>query len=51
MTPKTRLELLNAVKNLESEFVRRGIQEMRADLPDLEHLRWIVAVDNRSFLE
>lgn len=48
---KTREDLIAALHDLESEFVRRGIRDMRSEAPDLEHLRWMSAVDSKSFLE
>jgi DNA-binding Xre family transcriptional regulator len=50
MTPKTFTEFIAAQKALENEFIRRSIQEMRARPSDLEHVRWLIAVDNRSFV-
>jgi transcriptional regulator with XRE-family HTH domain len=44
-------ELTAALRDLEREFVRRAIREMRTEAPDLVHLRWMSAVDTRSFLE
>ncbi len=44
-------ELVQALRDLEAEFVRRAIREMRTEAEDLEHLRWIAAVDNKSYLE
>lgn len=50
MTPKTFAEFKSAHQSLEIEFVRRSIQEMRAQLPKLEHVRWMTLADNRSFV-
>lgn len=50
MTPKTFAEFIAAQRSLEEEFVRRAIQEMRVKSPGLEHVRWLIAVDNRSFV-
>lgn len=50
MTPKTFKEFIAAQRALEEEFVRRSIQEMRAQPPGLEHVRWLVAADNLSFV-
>jgi hypothetical protein len=44
-------ELNAALRDLEREFVRRAIREMRTEAPDLVHLRWMSAVDQRSFLD
>lgn len=44
-------ELVQALRDLEAEFVRRATREMRTEAPDLVHLRWVAAVDNRSYLE
>lgn len=48
---RTADELTQALRDLEAEFVRRAIREMRTEAPGLVHLRWIAAVDNRSYLE
>ncbi len=50
MTKKTYGEFLTALHTLESEFVRRSIQEMRTQPAGLKHVRWLVAADNRSFV-
>lgn len=50
MTPKIFAEFTAAHRALEEEFVRRSIQAMRAKLPSLEHVRWMIAADNRSFV-
>ena len=47
---KTVEDLISALKDLEIEFTRRAIQEMRTNSPDLVHLRWLGAVDQKSFL-
>ena len=47
---RTREELIEALRDLESEFARRAIRDMRTEAPELEHLRWVAAVDARSFL-
>ncbi|MGZ3655768.1 MAG: helix-turn-helix domain-containing protein [Bdellovibrionota bacterium] len=44
-------DLMAAVRDLETEFVRRAISEMRTDAPGLVHIRWMSAVDNRSYLD
>lgn len=44
-------ELQAALKDLEAEFLRRAIKEMRSESPDLVHLRWVSAVDDQSYLE
>ena len=51
MTKKTYSEFMAAQKALEDEFVRRSIQEMQNQGSDLRHVRWIVAADNKSFVE
>jgi len=50
MTPKTFAEFIAAQRALEEEFVRRSIQEMRVQPTGLEHVRWLMAADNRSFV-
>lgn len=44
-------DLMDAFRDLEREFMRRATRDMRSEAPDLRHLRWISAVDMRSFLE
>jgi transcriptional regulator with XRE-family HTH domain len=44
-------ELIAALRDLEAEFVRRATREMRTEAPELVHLRWMSAVDQRSYLE
>lgn len=44
-------ELQAALRDLEAEFLRRAIREMRSESPDLVHLRWVSAVDDKSYLE
>ena len=50
MTPKTYAEFLTAQQRLEEEFISRAIQEMRLRSSKLQHVRWLVAVDNLSFV-
>lgn len=51
MKKSTYQEFLSALKALEEEFVRRSIYEMRTSPGSLNHVRWLVASDNRSFVE
>jgi len=44
-------DLHRALAELETEFTRRAVSEMRTEDPDLVHLRWLTAVDSRSYLE
>ncbi len=48
---RTLRDLMDALRDLEKEFERRATREMRTEAPDLVHLRWMAAVDNRSYLE
>lgn len=48
---RTADELKAALKDLETEFLRRAIKEMRTESPDLVHLRWVSALDTKSYLE
>jgi transcriptional regulator with XRE-family HTH domain len=48
---RTADELMAALHDVETEFVRRAIREMRSEGPDLVHLRWLSAVDNKSYLD
>ncbi len=50
MTKKTYADYMLAQKDLEQEFVRRSIQEMRLQAPGLEHVRLLTAADRRSFV-
>ena len=50
VTPRTFRDFQDAIRNLEAEFVRRATLEMRQDSANLQHLRMVVAMDNRSFL-
>lgn len=50
MTAKTFAEFTEALQTIEDEFVRRSIHEMRLQSAGLEHVRWLVAADNRSFV-
>lgn len=50
-TERTLQDLMDALRDLETEFVRRATREMRTEAPGLVHLRWLSAVDNKSYLE
>lgn len=50
MTPQTHQDFTAALHNLEEEFVRRSIQEMRAQPEKTHHVRWLVAADTKSFV-
>lgn len=47
---KTVEDLIAALREIEVEFVGRAIREMRTESADLVHLRWMSAVDQKSFL-
>ncbi len=49
MTEKTYQEFLAAQRNLESEFLRRSIVEMRKSREALNHVRWLACTDQRRF--
>lgn len=51
MKKSTYKEFVSAIEALEGEFVRRSIYEMKTAPNDLEHVRWLVATDNRSFID
>jgi transcriptional regulator with XRE-family HTH domain len=51
MLPETYFEFLEAQRALESEFTRRATEEMRGEDPRLQHVRWLAAVDDQSFVE
>lgn len=50
MTEKTFREFGMALKDLESEFVRRSIHEMQTEPLKLDHVRWVTAADKRSWV-
>lgn len=43
-------EFLKAHRELEAEFVKRAIREMALNLPKMKLVRWVTAVDDKSFL-
>jgi transcriptional regulator with XRE-family HTH domain len=51
MLPETYFEFLEAQRALESEFTRRAAEEMSGEDPRLQHVRWLAAVDDQSFVE
>lgn len=51
MKKSTYKEFVSAVEALEGEYVRRSIYEMKTAPKDLNHVRWLVASDNKSFVE
>lgn len=51
MRKSTYKEFMAALETLEGEFVRRSIYEMRTSPSNLEHVRWLVASDNQSFIK
>lgn len=44
-------EFLRAQRDLEAEFVKRAIREMSLDLPKMKTVRWVTAIDDKSFLD
>jgi transcriptional regulator with XRE-family HTH domain len=50
MTSQTYTEFREALRNLEVEFVRRAIHEMRTQPSRVGHVRWLVAADKLSFV-
>ncbi len=50
MKPATYLEFLTRLRELDDEFTRRGIQEMRINLKNLKSMRWISITDQNSFV-
>lgn len=44
-------EFLRAQRNLEVEFVRKSIREMNLNLPKMKMVRWVTAIDDRSFVD
>lgn len=51
MTPKTYKEFQMALSNIEKEFVRRSIHEMRTSGSDTHHVRCLMVADDRSFID
>jgi transcriptional regulator with XRE-family HTH domain len=49
-SPRTFQDLIAAQRDLEAEFLRRAIRDMRTEASDLMHVRWLTAIDDRSFL-
>lgn len=50
MTPQTYQEFLSAQRSLEKEFVRRSIYEMQTHPERVQHVRWVSAIDDESFV-
>jgi transcriptional regulator with XRE-family HTH domain len=50
MTPKTYAEFVAAHRALEAEFMRRSVREMQLKPNNIQHVRWITATDNRSYV-
>jgi transcriptional regulator with XRE-family HTH domain len=50
LTPSTYRELLESLRTLEIEFVRRSIVEMQTQPERVQNIRWLGGVDQRSFL-
>ncbi len=50
MSDETYKEFKLALKTLEDEFVRRSIFEMKTKPNDLQHVRWSVSADQKSFV-
>ena len=44
-------DLNAALHDLEAEFLRRAVRDMRSDAPDLVDLRWVIGMDGKSFLD
>lgn len=51
MSESTWAEFKRELGELEARFSNRGTLEMRMHLGNLRHVRWITAVDNKSWLE
>ena len=49
MSESTWKEFLIALTNLELEYANRATAEMRLNITELGHVRWVTAVDNRSW--
>jgi transcriptional regulator with XRE-family HTH domain len=44
-------EFLRAQRELENEFVRRAIREMNLNLPKMKNVRWVTAIDDKSYVD
>lgn len=50
MRKETYKEMINAMKKLEKDYIHQAIHEMRLNFDDLQHVRWVMASDNLSFI-
>ena len=46
----TYLDLMRSIKELEMEFLKRAIREMGMDSKDRISMRWVSALDTKSFI-
>lgn len=44
-------ELLRAQRDLEIEYIKKAVREMNLNLPKMKMVRWVTAIDDRSFVE
>ncbi len=51
MTEETHQELLQKMKSLEDEFVKRGIREMKMMPKELVPCRWLMVADSATFFQ
>lgn len=43
-------EFIRAQRDLEAEFVKRAIREMALNMPKMKLVRWVTAIDDKSFV-
>lgn len=49
MTEETYRDLLKAQADLELEYLKRSVREMQMGFTTLRHVRWLAAIDDKSF--
>lgn len=50
-TEETYAALIRGQKELEMKFLKQAIREMQMGLSNLKHVRWLAAIDDRSFFK
>lgn len=51
MRSETYDALIKAQKELETDFLKRAAREMKSGVTDLQHVRWLSAMDDESFVQ
>ncbi len=44
-------DLKKELKEIEQRFANKATREMRVDISSLKHVRWLIAIDNESWIE